>query len=64
MGTLRSDKWLPVILQLGENLERGIPLLSTLEQRGSHDVCVASNSLVVVDMRGAVGTIVAVHGVA
>lgn len=55
--------WLPVQLVLAENLRRNRELLAPLQKSGADNDLVAQDGLVVVDVRGAVGTVVAIYGV-
>jgi hypothetical protein len=57
-----GDLWLPRHLGFPEDLGRGLELLAAVEQDGAHDDRVRSHDLlVVVDVRRAVGAVVAVH---
>lgn len=61
---LRRHRRLPVVPILGIDLSRGLPVLGALEQRGADHVLGRVDGLVVVDVGGAVGAVVAVHRVA
>jgi len=55
---------LPVHLRLAVDLSVGFPVLASVEEDGADDDFRAHDGLVVVDMGGAVGAVVAVDGVA
>ena len=55
---------LPARAVLPKDLSRDGEFLASLQQPRADDDLVAQDSLVVVDVRGAVGAVVAVHGLA
>jgi len=59
-----GNLWLPAHLGLAEDLRRRLELLPAVQQHGADDDLVAHDGLVVVDVRGAVGAVVAIDGLA
>ena len=55
---------LPGHLRLAVDLGVGLPVLASIEENGAHDDFGAHDRLVVVDVGGSVGAVVAVDGVA
>lgn len=58
------NRRLPAQLVLAEDLSRHREILAALQQTGAHHDLRAQHGLVVVDVRGAVGAVVAVDGFA
>jgi len=55
---------LPAQPILPENLRRHLEMVASFQQAGADDDLVAQDGLVVVEVRGAVGAVVAVYGLA
>jgi len=55
------DLRLPAHLGLAEDLSRRFEVMAAVEEDGAHDDLVAHDGLVVVDVRGAVGAVVAAY---